>query len=243
MSQIILEVRNLEGETPLGKIGKDSPVNFILRESETGVFLGGKEPSQLWRLLLGKGSISNGSIEFGSGIKMDDENIQWRSQIGFVHRDKGLISNLTLLENVLLPANYHGLNSTSIEQVMDDALIKKENWDKRPSEVGWKSRKKTLLARSVILNPKLLILDDPTELYPYTDYHELYTWIEKQKKNARGILIGTENTPFGLAMANWILQPENTNMETEFKIHLNKDWIDSAQHLKKSMIKQVGINL
>jgi ABC-type transporter Mla maintaining outer membrane lipid asymmetry ATPase subunit MlaF len=241
MSEFILEVNELKGATRFSNISEVAPLNFSLKSGEIGVALGGRGPSQLWRLLYGKGEVAQGSINFGGDIKVVDD-ISWRAQIGFVHRDKGLLSNLSMYENVALPAKYHARNIDNIERVLKEVNIDQKFWNKRPSEVSWKVRKQTLMARSTVLAPKLLLMDDPTELYPYLDYHELYHWIKLQAQKGIAILIGTEEVPFALCIADWVIDQKTNKVVQNFDEIYSSDLIKAAANLKEVINKQHGSN-
>lgn len=240
-----LEMRSLIGSSQLGPLGDTHPLNFCLRAGECGVIFGGKETSSLFRLIMGNGLIDSGAMllenhyirDAAAGIAGNDLS-QWRQRIGFGFREKGLLSNLSLIDNVDLPAKYHdrygpGMQPGEIaRRALREADVDEAQWSWRPDRITWEVRKRVLLARSTVLDPKVLILDDPSALLASPMMPELMGWIAKQKERGRGVLIGTNDYPFGLAVADWVLHPKTNTMVTHYDDFLDAAWIKSAALLK-----------
>lgn len=94
------------------------------------------------------------------------EFLKYRLSIGYSFDSGGLLSNRSLFENLLLPLKYHRLVNE------DEAKERTLRWmkrfrldrvrDRRPSAVTGHERKQTILLRSLIHHPQLVLLDDPT---------------------------------------------------------------------------------
>ncbi len=242
MTDPALELRNVVGRSALGELGEGNPIAFRLAAGQVGVILGGKETSSLFRMILGLGKIATGEILLGGKVALnqssDSTHIQkLRKQVGFGFRDKGLISNLSLRDNVDLPAKYHGhyQNGARAGSLAEAALIElnvePEVWSIRPSRISSELRKKILLARAIVLSPKVLILDDPSTLVASTFLPELLGWITRQKAKGTAILIGTNDYPFGLAIADWILHPVSRTPVETYDDFVESIWIRSAKLL------------
>jgi len=95
-----------------------------------------------------------------------EEWFPYRLNIGYSFDFGGLLNNRTLFENLILPLRYHQAEKEeeSVEKV--HALLKTfdlfECKDQRPSAVTGSQRKATCVARSLILEPEVLLLDEPT---------------------------------------------------------------------------------
>lgn len=89
------------------------------------------------------------------------------SRIGFHSRSGSLLANLTLRENLLLPLQFHRrLTAAEAERATAAALARfglAEAPEVRPEEVSTPVRRRVALARSVLLDPELLVLDDPLD--------------------------------------------------------------------------------
>ena len=95
-----------------------------------------------------------------------EEFLPYRLAIGYGFDSGGLIHNRTIFENLVLPLNYHKVlggreAKERVLQHLENFSIMKYK-DMRPSIVpGW-ARKIACLIRAVILEPQMLLLDDPS---------------------------------------------------------------------------------
>ena len=243
------EIVNLSGTTALGQTGSKTVYNFNVGRGEILVVLGGKESSSLLRLLLGLGTVASGDVRvdgdslFGSHLSAN-QILSRRHKIGFAFRDKGLISNLSILDNVDLPAKYHGYygNNSNHEKgslavkALEDIGIPKDLWSVRPNRISGEIRKKVLLARSVVLNPSVLILDDPTAMAASPVVGSLLKWVLQQKQKGTAVLIGTDDYPFGLSIADWVLHPTSGKKVSDYSDFMEPIWIESASILKNRIV-------
>ncbi len=94
-----------------------------------------------------------------------EEFLPLRLRIGYSFDYGGLLNNLTLRANLLLPLQYHKLLSPEKADQRVQNLITRfgmESFaDERPAHVPGRMRKLTCLLRSLIHYPDLLVMDDP----------------------------------------------------------------------------------
>lgn len=100
------------------------------------------------------------------GSRTFEEFLPLRLKIGYGFDYGGLLNNKSIGENIAFPLVYHGLLSPEM------ARKKVENWlekfqykqlyDLRPAQVTGGVRKLSCLLRALVLEPDLLLLDDPT---------------------------------------------------------------------------------
>ncbi len=95
-----------------------------------------------------------------------EEFLPYRLKIGYSFDYGGLLSNLTLRDNLLLPLRYHKLLEPSLCTRRVDDLIARFDFTafakERPAHVPGRLRKLTCLLRSIVHMPDLLVLDDPS---------------------------------------------------------------------------------
>ncbi len=95
-----------------------------------------------------------------------EEFLPYRLRIGYAFDLGGLISNRSLYENLVLPLSYHKIGTP--EQISKKVMTIMERFnmikskDMRPAHVSGTLRRVTCLLRSIILDPEVLVLDDPT---------------------------------------------------------------------------------
>lgn len=124
---------------------------------------------------------------------------RFQLSIGYGFDSGGLISNTTLLENLLLPMHFHGSHNPSAarsraQEYMDrfQILKFKAMW---PALASYGTRKACLLARAFLLNPQCLILDEPTQGLGQDGIRRLVATIQMHQENygLRHVFLGTRD--------------------------------------------------
>ena len=93
---------------------------------------------------------------------------QWRNQrIGFVLQESALINSLTIEDNIKLPFLYAGsekmdLSETENFEAVVSAIGIKPILKKKPLECSGGERARTVFARGIIMNPQIILADEPT---------------------------------------------------------------------------------
>lgn len=113
---------------------------------------------------------TSGTIRFdGKDVsKYSDNELSFARNelIGFVFQQFNLINKLTILENVLLPTIYtrHKLpfdpKTRAMEIITKFGLLGKER--SFPNKISGGQQQRVAIARALIMNPKLVLADEPT---------------------------------------------------------------------------------
>lgn len=174
MKNTVLAARSVTKEYRAGSTRQAVLDNLTLdiREGDFTVIMGpsGAGKSTLLHVLSGMDRASSGSVSFGQ-VRVDrlDERgmaALRRTDFGFVFQQSRLVSNLTLLENVVV-AGYLA-NARSPRQVRERAnrLLDRMNVgqarDRLPAHVSGGEAQRASIARAVVNEPAILFADEPT---------------------------------------------------------------------------------
>ncbi|ULA67458.1 MAG: ABC transporter domain-containing protein [Nitrospira sp.] len=96
----------------------------------------------------------------------DDDLRSVRLRVGVVLQQPGLLSNMTLFNNVLLPLRYHrgAMSDRHREQAVMGQLERlglASLRDRFPAELTQGEARRGAIARALMLEPEVLLLDDP----------------------------------------------------------------------------------
>ena len=178
----VLEVENLKKS--LGKREIIKNISFSIEEGEIFGFLGpnGAGKTTTIRMLVGLIHPNEGSIKIcGYDLKSDTEKAL--KEVGAVVENPELYKYLTGRENLMQIARIRKISKESVEETIKLVGLENRIDDKvRKYSLGMKQR--LGLAASLLSNPKLLILDEPTNgLDPsgILDFREVVKKAAKEK--------------------------------------------------------------
>jgi len=144
-------------------------LSLVPRERLVVIGQSGSGKSTLLRLILGILRPTRGSVRF-KGLevtRMGRRRLnKMRQKIGMVYQYSALISSLTVRDNLALPLEELSDKPTN---EIDEIVMQKlemvgmaDTRDKLPSELSGGMRKRIGLARGIIMDPELILYDEPT---------------------------------------------------------------------------------
>lgn len=187
---IALQIKNLEKTYATGTKALKG-VSFDVQKGELFALLGanGAGKTTLIGILTGLVKKTGGSATV-FGIDLDKEPEKVRSMIGVVPQEFNFSIFETVLNIVVDAAGYYGIpRSEAIpraEKILKDlGLFEKRNAVSRTLSGGMKRR--LLIARALVHQPKLLLLDEPSAGVDVELRREMWEFV--QKLNAAGTTI------------------------------------------------------
>ncbi len=118
----------------------------------------------LLKVIMGLLPIRSGSIRF-MGEELAGKPVEYRAQvgIGYVPQGRMIFPQLTVKENLLLPLNGRKGRRDIPEQIFALFPVLQEMMHRRGGDLSGGQQQQLAIGRALVLEPKLLILDEPAE--------------------------------------------------------------------------------
>jgi phospholipid/cholesterol/gamma-HCH transport system ATP-binding protein len=176
-------------------------VNLTVSKGEDLVILGrsGSGKSVAIKCLVGLTAVDKGKINvFGTDItKLKNTELnKIRVRIGFMFQNGALYDSMSVRQNLAFTLKHHtkAVSQKEIEEQIIHALESvglREAIDKMPAELSGGMRKRIALARTLIINPEIILYDEPTsglDTITAREISELILSIQKKYKTTSIII-------------------------------------------------------
>lgn len=195
-----LEVKNMKKS-----YGKDGSYIQVLKGISTGVEQGqmcviqgtsGSGKSTFLNCIGGLDTLDSGSIKVDGkeivGLKQEKLSDYRRENLGFIFQFYNLVPNLTVKENIQV-CEYLSKQPLDMEELLE-TLGLTEHQNKIPSQLSGGQQQRCAIARALIKNPKLLLLDEPTGALDSKTSRDILILLEEiNKKYGTTMLLVTHN--------------------------------------------------
>ncbi len=171
-------------------------LSFCVKEGELFAFLGinGAGKSTTINIMCGQLSKDSGSVQI-NGFDIDKDMNSIKRDLGVVFQNSVLDMALSVYDNLCSRAALYGITGSAFKQRLKElcALLDFEDLLKRPvGKLSGGQRRRIDIARALINNPKVLILDEPTTgLDPQTRKLLWSVIYDLQKKDNMTVLLTT----------------------------------------------------
>lgn len=136
-----------------------------------------------------------GTIEVNN-VDLVKKPLAGRKAIGFLSGSTGLYGRLTAKENVEYFAKLHGMKSSEIKSRCEElfTMLDMHSFlDKRADALSTGMKQKTNIARAVVHNPSVVILDEPTTGLDIMATQTVIEFIQGLKKQGTPVIFSTHH--------------------------------------------------
>ncbi|MFT7676470.1 MAG: sodium transport system ATP-binding protein [Planctomycetota bacterium] len=129
-----------------------------------------------------------------AGISVGDDPLEVRRRIGFLSGTTGLYPRLTARETLEYFGKLHGIEAEELDKRIEsllDAFDMRGFQDGRCEGLSTGQRQRVSIARAVVHNPPVLILDEPTTGLDILAASDMIQFIESRKAEGTCVLFST----------------------------------------------------
>ena len=168
-------------------------VSFSINEGDILAFIGpnGSGKTTTIKLILGLQKIDSGKVII-NGYDVEKDFIKAIERIGAIVENPDTYMYLTGYQNLKIIADCYGVTKEKIDEVVSYVGLTSRINDK-VSKYSLGMRQRLGIARALLNNPNILILDEPTNGLDPEGIKELRDLLKKLAKDGMGVLISSHN--------------------------------------------------
>jgi lipooligosaccharide transport system ATP-binding protein len=193
MDEPLFEARNLTKRYGTQEVVKD--LSFAIARGECLGVIGpnGAGKTTTIRMCLGLTVPDAGDVR-ALGMAMPGDALAIKAQLGVVSQFDTLDPDFTLSENLLVYGRYFGMKDAQIREriprLLDFAALAHKA-DAKPGELSGGMRRRLSLARALVNDPRLLMLDEPTTGLDPQARHLMWERLQLLLQQGKSILLTT----------------------------------------------------
>jgi len=130
------------------------------------------------------------------GVELSENPIEIRKKIGFLSGNTGLYARLTPREMVAYYGSLHGMTQNQIAERTGELFktLNMESYaDRRNSTLSAGMKQKVSIARTLIHDPEVVVLDEPTTGLDVSAAEHILSLIEEFRQRGRIVLFSTHH--------------------------------------------------
>ena len=252
---IVNNLKKTYGKTVIAVDG----ISFTVKKGEIFGFLGpnGAGKSTTIKILTTLLEKSSGTATI-DGLDIDADQVEVRRIIGYSSQEVGVDDDLTARENLMLQCSFHHMPTekakTKVNELLQTIRLS-EAADRRLKTFSGGMRKRLDLASSLVSDPKILFLDEPTTGLDPQSRQDIWEYIVKLNRDGMTIFLTTQYMEEADRLANRLCIVDQGNIVSEgtpaeLKAQVGADKItlrfkiddhESCEKAKELMSKLQGI--
>lgn len=218
-----LEIKNLIKQYPTG-VQAVKGIDLCVEQGDFYALLGhnGAGKSTTIGIISSLVNKTSGSVKV-FGYDLDTQKIQLKQQLGLVPQEINFNQFEKVIDVLVNQAGFYGVKREQALQQAEVWLKKLELWEKRDHftrELSGGMKRRVMIARALMHNPKLLILDEPTAGVDIELRRSLWDFLRELNQQGTTIILTTHYLEeaetlcrnIGIIQQGQII--ENTSMKT-----------------------------
>jgi len=228
--KVIIEVEGLVKH--YGKVKAVDDVSFGVVEGETFGLLGpnGAGKTTLMEILCGLRRFDKGKVAVG-GFDLVRDQRKVRGMIGFCPQETLLYDLLSVRENFAFSASLYSLDSKKFRERVEfssKVLGVEEFLNRRVQQLSGGMKRRANLAASIIHDPPVVILDEPTVGFDPTIKREFWELLKNLKSLGKTVLLSTHDMYEADEICDRVAIMEKGKIAALDKPHILKETIGGA---------------
>jgi putative ABC transport system ATP-binding protein len=217
MPAVGLELVRLDGVTKRydnGAAPAVADVSLAVRAGEAVAIMGpsGSGKSTLLNLIAAMDRPTSGAIRVGEQrVDMLSETAAARfrrRQVGMIFQFFNLLDDMTVIDNVLLPAQLAGAPTAAARRRAGELLTRlriAHRRDAYPARLSGGERQRVAIARALINEPAVLLADEPTGAVDTATGEEIGTLLLELNASGQTLIVVTHNPDLAARYANRVI--------------------------------------
>jgi len=225
--ELVIEISNLKKSFGTQEVLKNASLKLFKGENLVVLGKSGSGKSVLIKCIVGLLSVDGGTINvFGENVtSLNRKKLEeLRTKIGFLFQSGALYDSMSVKENLEFPLRRIKKNLTEneikekVNEVLENVGLP-DALEKMPSQLSGGMRKRISLARTIIIDPLIMLYDEPTTgLDPVTSDEISELINEVQKKYKTSSIIITHDIKCALSTADRVLMLMDGEVYKEGKL-------------------------
>jgi len=202
----LIVVKNLVKQ--FGDFTAVNGINFSVKQGESFGLLGpnGAGKSSTMRIIGATSQRTSGEVLI-LGKDPEQAGPQIRAHLGVVPQQDNLDEELTCAENLYIYGRYFGLPKTTVKNKLDELLEFAQLLDKKNSKVKSLSggmKRRLTIARALVSDPDILMLDEPTTGLHFEDVNKLLTVLNRLVDTGNTVVVIEHNLDV-IKCSDWVI--------------------------------------
>lgn len=189
MSKVVLKCENLNKK--LSNKTRITDVSFSVYENDILGFIGpnGAGKTTIIKLILGLYRYDSGTVEI-NGYDLKKDFVKAISGVGAIIENPDLYMYMTGYENIMISAKIYNIEKEQIDKVVKLVGLE-DKINEKVSKYSLGMRQRLGIAQAIVHNPKVLILDEPTNGLDPEGIIDLNNLLKKLAQSGMAIMISS----------------------------------------------------